>query len=256
MSAAPLLWSLPVTAIFAREFIEAFVIVGNYRTLVTTQEGWDEERKKQGLRTISIAFAIAFAIAFLMILITAIVLGALQSQVDPDAVELIEGVSKIVAAFSIAMLSLKVPKWLGIYNTTSTKMEEARTSFNTLTVSELRFNVAWNIWREMAEVGEPTSPSSAVASLCCPLTPPPSPTAQASSSSPPSSRRRAPPSRSPPSRVSPSPSSSAGSSTLPTRASRTSARLRPLWRPSSASWPAASSRAAATSSKRCSARRP
>ncbi|KAJ1626621.1 hypothetical protein T492DRAFT_1031549, partial [Pavlovales sp. CCMP2436] len=148
----PLLWTLPITVIFAREFIEAFVIVGNYRTIVTTSS-WDEDRKRAGLRTISIAFAIAFAIAFVMILITACVLGAAQSQVDPEVVELIEGVSKIVAAFAIATLSLKVPKWLGIYASKSKKMEAVKESLDTLTLSELRFNVAWNIWREMAEIG-------------------------------------------------------------------------------------------------------
>ncbi|KAJ1639017.1 hypothetical protein T492DRAFT_939467 [Pavlovales sp. CCMP2436] len=149
---APLLWTLPIAVIFAREFIEAFVIVGNYRTLVATSS-WDEARKKAGMRTISIAFAIAFAIAFVMILVTACVLGAARHEVDETVTILIEGVSKVIAAFSIATLSLKVPKWLGIYAAKSKKMEALKGSLDTLTLSELRFNVAWNIWREMAEIG-------------------------------------------------------------------------------------------------------
>jgi hypothetical protein len=52
-------------------------------------------------------------------------------------------------------ICLKIPKWFQAYGAgivVSKKMTQAKASMDVLTLSELRFNVAWNIWREMAEI--------------------------------------------------------------------------------------------------------
>jgi high-affinity iron transporter len=155
MSDSDLLWSLPITVIFAREFVEAFVIIGNYRRLVQTS-AWSDERKALGIKTIWLASAGALAIAFIMILATAVALSQAGKDVDKNTTRIIEGVSKIVAGFTIATLCLKVPKWFEAYGAglvESKKMTEAKVTLDVLTLAELRFNVAWNIWREMAEIG-------------------------------------------------------------------------------------------------------
>lgn len=109
-------------------------------------------------------------IAFIMILITGISLSAADKQFSEVAAEIIEGVSKVVAAFAILLLSLKVPKWLGLYDATPDKEAEEHAKQGALLAawvgcnkmfdpddplepSALWFNVGWNIWREMAEIG-------------------------------------------------------------------------------------------------------
>ncbi len=87
-------------------------------------------------------------------------------DLDERTVEIIEGVSKVVAAICILQLSLKMPYWLGMYekvpllpkkhistwcNGSYVDREEEKDVG--LTLAEIRFNVAWNIWREVAECG-------------------------------------------------------------------------------------------------------
>ncbi len=79
----------------------------------------------------------------------AIPLAVLSQDLDETAVIIIEGVSKLVAAVCILQLSLKIPKFLGVY--ASKKGEDGVTIG--LSLKSIRFNVAWNIWREVAEIG-------------------------------------------------------------------------------------------------------
>ena len=90
-----------------------------------------------------------------------------SNELDNRVVEIIEGVSKVVAAVCIVQLSVKIPVWLGIYwkvsifpwknkgkNITGNEklpevdgdeMEETEEAINEdkLSFAELRFNVAW-----------------------------------------------------------------------------------------------------------------
>ena len=58
--------------------------------------------------------------------------------------------SKVVAALCILQLSLKIPKWLGFYK--NKKKGKVVEDFD-CTMKSIRFNVAWNVWREVAECG-------------------------------------------------------------------------------------------------------
>jgi high-affinity iron transporter len=86
-------------------------------------------------------------------------LAILSRSFDSSAAYIIEGVSKIVAAISLLQLSLKLPKMLGVYGSCKKKTrregEEEAQERNDITLSlrSIRFNVAWNIWREVAECG-------------------------------------------------------------------------------------------------------
>eukprot|EP00747_Dinoflagellata_sp_TGD_P213950 gnl/TRDRNA2_/TRDRNA2_86850_c0_seq1.p1 gnl/TRDRNA2_/TRDRNA2_86850_c0~~gnl/TRDRNA2_/TRDRNA2_86850_c0_seq1.p1 ORF type:complete len:323 (-),score=61.80 gnl/TRDRNA2_/TRDRNA2_86850_c0_seq1:34-1002(-) len=139
------LFSVPIAAIFAREFLEATIIIGQYRSVVKANEEWDDDRKGIALRTIWIAAGTAAGVAMLMIIVLGIALNAASKELDEAVAEIIEGVSKVVASVCIAQLSLKIPKWLGVY--------QAGQKVVSVTSAELWFNVAWNIWREIAEIG-------------------------------------------------------------------------------------------------------
>ena len=71
------------------------------------------------------------------------------------AIEITEGVSKTIAAFFIGYLSLKTPKWLGLYGNSAFGEQGVgtRNSSQVLTQRRVFFDVAWNIFREVGEIG-------------------------------------------------------------------------------------------------------
>jgi high-affinity iron transporter len=139
-----------IMTIFAREMLEGTVIVGQYRTVIQRSPEWeDPERQKQGLKAVNMAALLACILALVTIAIVAIPLALLSKNLDPRVVEFIEGLSKLVAAVCVLQLSLKIPKFLGVYP--SKKGEDGLTVG--LSLKSIRFNVAWNIWREVAECG-------------------------------------------------------------------------------------------------------
>jgi high-affinity iron transporter len=98
--------------------------------------------------------------AVLVVIAVAVPLGVLSKDLDDNVVKVVEGVSKVVATVCILQLSLKIPQWLGIYWKVSIlpwknidKKHSKDDEINNLTIREIRFNVAWNIWREVAECG-------------------------------------------------------------------------------------------------------
>jgi high-affinity iron transporter len=157
-----------IASIFAREFIEGAVIIVNYRTVIRNAEHWSNaEEKKRALREVTVSAAMASFVAIVMVAILAVVLGILSSHLSERVVLIVEGVSKLIAAVAILQLSIKIPVWLGIYENVSilpcrqrpnsfanhSLDESAKVEVATITLGEIRFNVAWNIWREVAECG-------------------------------------------------------------------------------------------------------
>ena len=139
-----------VMTIFAREVLEGTVIIGQYRTVVQRSPDWaDPEKQKQGLKAINMAAGLAALVALVLIIIVGVVLAVLSRGFDEKIGDIIEGVSKVVAAFCILQLSLKMPKFLGCY---ASKKGADGVEVG-LTLKSIRFNVAWNIWREVAEIG-------------------------------------------------------------------------------------------------------
>jgi len=98
---------------------------------------------------ITVSALLAALVALIVTIAVAVPLALLSRDLDDRVVELIEGISKLVAAVCILQLSLKIPTFLGVY--ASKKGEDGRTIG--LSLKSIRFNVAWNIWREMAEIG-------------------------------------------------------------------------------------------------------
>jgi high-affinity iron transporter len=141
---------IAIMTIFAREMLEGTVIMGQYRTVIKRSPEWEEpERQKEGLKAVNMAALFACILALVTIAIVAIPLALLSKNLDPRVVEFIEGISKLVAAVCVLQLSLKIPKFLGVYP--SKKGEDGLTVG--LSLKSIRFNVAWNIWREVAECG-------------------------------------------------------------------------------------------------------
>jgi hypothetical protein len=140
------LFDIAIATLFAVEFFEGSIIVGQYRTILLRLPEW-EDRRDEGLRCIYRSALFAILVALIIIIAVAIPLGILATELDPRIGEIIEGCSKFVAAFFILMLSLKIPTWLGLYPTIKKERELG------LTLKEIRFNVSWNIWREVIEIG-------------------------------------------------------------------------------------------------------
>jgi high-affinity iron transporter len=156
-SSGDTLFNVAIATIFAREFLEGAIIIGNYRTVIEKNDDWDAETKKTALKNVTYSASIASGVAILVVLALAIPLGVLSKELNEKTIILIEGVSKVVASLCILQLSVKIPVWLGIYWKVSIfpwkNKEIKKPDKELLTLGEIRFNVAWNIWREVAECG-------------------------------------------------------------------------------------------------------
>jgi high-affinity iron transporter len=150
-----------VITIFARETLEGGIIIGEYRTVIQ-RSNWNnpDMTRKQALREVTVAAVGAGILALFVCAAVAIPLAVLSKDFNADTAILIEGVSKIVAAVCILGLSLKMPKFFGLYYSKSQvkRMQNGETLDENedptgMTRRSIRFNVAWNIWREVAECG-------------------------------------------------------------------------------------------------------
>jgi hypothetical protein len=115
------LFDFAVITIFAREFLEGSIILGEYRTII--QRGGqdmleDGVTQARALRAINMAAWVAIATALVMIAAIAIPLWALSRNFDDSTSKIIEGISKMVAGVCLLQLSLKLPKFLGVYGST------------------------------------------------------------------------------------------------------------------------------------------
>lgn len=142
-------WDVGIATIFAREILEACIIIGQYRTVIQHSD-LDDEGKRKSLKMVWVSAGAALALAVVIILAVAIPIIVSRDSIDGKAVEYAEGVSKVVAAICIAILSLKVPKWLGVLP--GVKSSKAKNAAD-LTLRSLAFNVGWNILREILEIG-------------------------------------------------------------------------------------------------------
>jgi len=57
-----LLFDVAIATIFAREFLEGFVIIGNYRTVIQRRSDWDEDTKNQALKAVTCSASLAFTV--------------------------------------------------------------------------------------------------------------------------------------------------------------------------------------------------
>jgi len=116
-----------VVTIFAREVLEGAIIIGEYRTIIIRGDSLKPGiTKEAALREVTLSALFATALALLVIAAVAIPLGVLSSTFDDFTSKIIEGVSKIVAALSLLQLSLKFPKWLGIYGSSKKKKKSSK----------------------------------------------------------------------------------------------------------------------------------
>jgi high-affinity iron transporter len=132
--------------------IRGTIIIGQYRTVIQKSEEFmkDEEKKRAALKAVNQSALIASLIAVVIVAIVAVTLAVVSKDLDGRVVEIIEGVSKVVAAIAILQLSTKVPKWLGLYASKKVNYED---KVEGLSLKSIKFNVAWNLWREVAECG-------------------------------------------------------------------------------------------------------
>eukprot|EP00429_Kryptoperidinium_foliaceum_P010985 CAMPEP_0176003346 /NCGR_PEP_ID=MMETSP0120_2-20121206/1126_1 /TAXON_ID=160619 /ORGANISM="Kryptoperidinium foliaceum, Strain CCMP 1326" /LENGTH=342 /DNA_ID=CAMNT_0017335985 /DNA_START=227 /DNA_END=1256 /DNA_ORIENTATION=- len=149
-----------VITIFAREVLEG----GSSSVNIGQLSQWDENSdmsQREALRTVTLAAISAAAFAVVVCAAVAIPLAVLSKDFNDKTAIIIEGVSKVVAAVCILGLSLKMPKFFGLYYSKN-KVLKARKGGSDLeeddhshglTKKSIRFNVAWNIWREVAECG-------------------------------------------------------------------------------------------------------
>ena len=193
------LFDFGVITIFARETLEGGIIIGEYRTVILRSNNWGPEKRSDGvtqkdaLRAVTMSAVIAAAVALVVCFAIAIPLAVLSRDFNATTAIVVEGASKIVAAICILQLSLKMPKFFGLYGSKKKNSmvdmkkkgenhpnndirvdhhdgqegnvlavangnDAATTNDNdinngAISIRSIQFNVAWNIWREVAECG-------------------------------------------------------------------------------------------------------
>ena len=145
---------------------------------VATTPTQQQQQQQEALQAVTVAAVGAASLALLICCSVAIPLAILSKNFNNRAALLIEGISKIVASICILQLSLKLPKFFGLYtskkkNKQKQQQQEQQQKNNkkeekdgdedgddvgdeeitTLSIPSIRFNVAWNICREVAECG-------------------------------------------------------------------------------------------------------
>ena len=149
-----------IITIFAREVLEGGIIIGEYRTVILRSDWRNPDFTQQdALRAVTLSAILSAAFAVVVIIAILIPLFILSREFNQKTAILIEGASKIVAAICILQLSLKMPKFFGLYYSKSQveKLKKGElveeNQIVGLSLRSIRFNVAWNIWREVAECG-------------------------------------------------------------------------------------------------------
>ena len=103
------LFNFPITTIFAREVLEAALVVGQFRTVVLRSPEWeDPEKRREGLRAITNAAIIASLVALIIVVAVSVPLVVKGNDLDPKIVQIIEGVSNSVLASCQSLLSTKI----------------------------------------------------------------------------------------------------------------------------------------------------
>lgn len=145
------LFDIAIATIFAREILEGCIIIGQYRTVIFKSPDFaDEDRQKKALRAVTLAAFWASVVAVVLAGSITVGLYFAGKGFSNYTAEIVEGVSKLVAAVCVLQLSAKCPKWLGIY---ANKHENEHGEIEGLSERSIKFNVAWNLWREVAECG-------------------------------------------------------------------------------------------------------
>ena len=145
------IFDIAIATIFAREVLEGTIIIGQYRTVIKKSPDFaDEEKQKVALRAVTTSALIASGVALLICIAVAVPLAVASKNIKPEVIYIIEGVSKVIAAICILQFSTKIPKWLGYY---ASKKVNDEGLVEGLTIRSIKFNVAWNLWREVAEIG-------------------------------------------------------------------------------------------------------
>jgi high-affinity iron transporter len=164
------LFDFAVITIFARESLEGGIILGEYRTIIMRMGTWaphpsEGVTEKQALRAVTVSALLAAFMAIVVCAAIAIPLALLSKDFNNHTTMLIEGISKIVAAICLLQLSLKTPKFFGLYYSraeikwlrqqadNSTQSNVQIEPHDQPSLRSIRFNVGWNIWREVAECG-------------------------------------------------------------------------------------------------------
>uniref|UniRef100_A0A7S4JWK0 Uncharacterized protein n=1 Tax=Odontella aurita TaxID=265563 RepID=A0A7S4JWK0_9STRA len=141
----PVNFSWAMFSLFAWLVPHVSIEVGQYRRSLSF---WLGVNFREGKRVVSKHALIAIVSALLVIIGTAIGVALTTKELDPNMINIIEGMSLFLAAVVTLILSLKSPKWIGVYY--SRKRAAPQPLFQCTKV--LAFNVRWSIWRLFCRV--------------------------------------------------------------------------------------------------------
>ncbi len=117
-------FDLGVTTIVARECLEAGLIMSNYFGLIKRSDRTPEQ-KARAKKLLGISTGASVGTAAVLITGLGIGLHYAGQELSDEVAEYVEGASKFLAAFCVGHMSVKIPKWLGLYKKRAERAEEA-----------------------------------------------------------------------------------------------------------------------------------
>lgn len=135
-------------SIFAMLVPQLSIEIAEFRVQLATSWNEDADKLKEGLSAISRYSCIAIVVAVLVNVGTAAAVALTTQHLDERMLAIITGLSRLLAAVYSFFISVKVPKWLGVYHTT----KSLHGSQVGRCLRELKFNLVWNLWGHFTEV--------------------------------------------------------------------------------------------------------
>jgi high-affinity iron transporter len=76
------LFNVAIVTIFAREFLEGSIIIGQYRTVINKMDSWDREKKDQALQIVNRSALFASLVAIIIVIAIAVPLAVLSRDLN------------------------------------------------------------------------------------------------------------------------------------------------------------------------------
>lgn len=122
-----------------------YIQIAESSVLLSGSEIWGvgKPNEREGQKAITRAATWTCVIGAILYIVTTVVVGKLTDPLDNRTNSIVVGLSEIFAAIIFCMMSVNIPQWFGVYHSNKT------TAISFTSGREIRFNLSWNLWKQL-----------------------------------------------------------------------------------------------------------
>ena len=122
-----------------------YIQIAESSVLLKGSEIWGagKPNEREGQKAITRAATWTCVIGAILYIVTTVVVGKLTDPLDNRTNSIVVGLSEIFAAIIFCMMSVNIPQWFGVYHSNKT------TAISFTSGREIRFNLSWNLWKQL-----------------------------------------------------------------------------------------------------------